>query len=94
VRGAAVWLASCALLAFMPLPAAAQDALVGPVAGDGDDPVLAFAREESDLAELRAAVISAIEGVIVANGNFAAPDMMFMGGGRGGMVDPDPVLIY
>ena len=61
VRGAAVWLASCALLAFMPLPAAAQDALVGPVAGDGDDPVLAFAREESDLAELRAAVISAIE---------------------------------
>ncbi len=61
VRGAAMWLATCALVAFIPLPAAAQDAIVGPVAEDSADPVLAFAREASDLEELRAAVLSAIE---------------------------------
>ena len=36
----------------------------------------------------------AVEGIMFADGNFAAPGMMFMGGGRGGMIDPDPVLIY
>ena len=61
VRGAAMWLVTCALVAFIPLPAAAQDAIVGPAADDSDDPVLAFAREASDLEELRAAVLSAIE---------------------------------
>ena len=61
VRSAALRLASCAVLATAPLPAWAQDALVGPVADDAEDPVLAFAREQSDRAELRAAVISAIE---------------------------------
>ena len=60
-RSAAMRLAVCALLALAPLPVLAQEGVQGPPADNGEDPVLAFARESSNLAELRAAVISAIE---------------------------------